>query len=128
MRFFSTTRELTPAMLARFTQVDYDRELALIALQEDTAGPMLGVARYAPNPDGESCEFAVTVDDQWQGSGVAGLLMRALIDAARERGFKTMDGTILKANRRMLRFAKQLGFTVASRPEGGDIVTVALPL
>lgn len=128
MRFFSATRELSPAMLARFTQVDYDRELALIALPEDRPGPMLGVARYTPNPDGESCEFAVTVDDRWQGTGIAGLLMLALIDAARERGFRTMDGTILKANRRMLKFAKQLGFTVSSRPEDSDTVTVALPL
>ena len=70
MRFFGTMRQLTPTMLARFTQVDYDRELALIALPESGEMRMLGVARYMPNPDGESCEFAVTVSDDCHGSGI----------------------------------------------------------
>src|SRR6185369_1640374 len=67
-RFFYLLHELTPAMLARFTQVDYDREMALVALVEASAGPkFVGVARYIANPDQESAEFAVVVADDWQG-------------------------------------------------------------
>ena len=64
LRFFGAGRGLTPAMLARLTQVDYDRELALIALSGDETEQIVGVARFAANPDGESCEFAVAIDDQ----------------------------------------------------------------
>ena len=86
-RFFYRLHDLTPAMLARFTQVDYDREMALVAL-DDGHGPkkapvFVGVARYTTNPDGESAEFAVVVADAWQGRGVGRLLMRRLIECAK---------------------------------------------
>ncbi len=71
---------------------------------------------------------AITVDDAWQGTGVAGLLMASLIDAARERGFRTMEGLVLKSNRKMLKFAKQLGFKVRTNPADVDTVTVERPL
>lgn len=73
-RFFYRLHELTPAMLARFTQVDYGRELALLALTEDMLASegtaIVGIARYIANPDHESAEFPVVVGDAWQGSGV----------------------------------------------------------
>ena len=83
-RFFYRLAELTPAMLARFTQVDYDRELALVALDasdDTTAQAFVGVARYIANPDRTSAEFAVVVADAWQRRGVARVLMRGLIVA-----------------------------------------------
>jgi len=72
-RFMTTLNELPPPMLARLTQIDYDREMAFIAVTTDKDGKEieLGVARYAVNPDGESCEFAIVVDDEWQGRGLA---------------------------------------------------------
>ncbi len=128
MRFFSQARELSESMLARFTQVDYERELALIALLRDSDAPMIGVARYTPNPDGESCEFAVTVADAWQGRGVGSLLMSRLIDAARGAGYRHMTGSVLAANRGMLDLSKALGFHLTRNPEAAELIDVTKPL
>src|SRR5262249_23218399 len=75
-RFFYQLHELTPAMLARFTQVDYDREMALIAIDE-SARPIaiIAVARYIMNADRDSAEFAIVVADAWHRRGVARMLM-----------------------------------------------------
>jgi acetyltransferase len=90
-RFFYRLHELTPQMLARFTQVDYDREMALVAVAPDPGAPegerFVGVARYIANPDGESAEFAIVVADDWQRRGVARGLMTRLDASARRRGF-----------------------------------------
>jgi acetyltransferase len=79
---------------------------------------MLGVARYFPNPDGESCEFAVTVADAWHGRGVGTVLMSRLIGAARAAGYREISGSILRANEAMLRLADELKFE--RRKSGGD--------
>lgn len=130
-RFFYRMHELTPQMLARFTQVDYDRELALVALASVGAGEdrkIVAVARYIRNPDGESAEFAVVVDDAWQGQGVARALMRALAEAARRAGVARLHGAVLRSNHTMLRFVESLGFTTADDPEDPEQVVVSLPL
>ena len=131
-RFFYQLHELTPQMLARFTQVDYDRELALVALAPDPAAPdgedIVGVARYIANPDGESAEFAVVVADRWQGRGVAHALMARLVDAARKRGFARLVGVVLRANPPMLKFVATLGFSVVADPDDADQVIATLPL
>jgi len=131
-RFFYRLHELTPAMLGRFTQVDYDRELALVAIAPDAHGPggvqMVGVARYIGNYDHESAEFAVVVSDSWQGRGVATLLMQSLIACARKKGLQRLVGTVLRANQNMVRFVQRLGFTVRDDPEDGEQVTSELVL
>jgi acetyltransferase len=130
-RFFYRLHELTPQMLARFTQVDYDRELALVALAPTGAGDgqkIVGVARSIRNPDGESAEFAVVVDDAWQGMGVARGLMKLLIDCARTRGLARIEGAVLRANHNMLRFTRSLGFSIADDPEDSEQVIVTLQL
>jgi len=119
-------------MLARFTQVDYDRELALVALVDDPRAPegqsFVGVARYIMNPDRESAEFAIVVADAWQGRGVARMLMQRLIAGARKRGLKRLEGSVLQANRNMLRFVEKLGFTVRDDPDDPEQVTAVLAL
>ena len=131
-RFFYRMSELSPAMLARFTQVDYDRELALVALAaaEDDAPAQrfVGVARYIANPDRTSAEFAVVVADAWQRRGVARVLMRGLIVCAKRRGLERMVGTVLHVNEPMLAFVRSLGFSVADDPEDPTQVTVTLVL
>ena len=131
-RFFYRLNELTPAMLARFTQVDYDRELALLALAADpeaAAGvSMVGIARYIANPDHESGEFAVVVADAWQGRGIAGRLMKTLIACARKKGLRCLVGTVLRVNHNMLRFSRDLGFEVRDDPEDPEQVSVRLHL
>ncbi len=110
-RFMASMRELPPKKLKFFTEIDYDRHMAFVAtIRCEDQEVEIGVARYVATEDPGSCEFAVTVDDAWQGSGVAGLLMISLEDAARERGFKRMEGIVLATNHKMLKFARQLGF------------------
>jgi acetyltransferase len=113
-RFMSTIRELSPQMLARFTQIDYDREMALIAVTaKDGREEEVGVVRYITNPDGTSCEFAIVVDDEWQKYGLGRHLMAQLIEVARSRGLATMSGDILADNRPMLALAASLGFVIS---------------
>src|SRR2546423_5705978 len=110
-RFFYQLHELTPAMLARFTQVDYDRELALVVLEPTSKGEqIIAVARYVANPDRESAEFAIVVGDEWQNRGVARKLMERLIAAAKTRGLVRLQGAVLRTNQKMLRFTTALGF------------------
>jgi acetyltransferase len=128
-RFFYRLHELTPAMLARFTQIDYDRELALVAVHEADGAPcFVGVARYITNPDRESAEFAVVVADAWQGRGVAWLLMERLIDCAKRRGIKRLEGAVLRSNSNMLKFTTALGFVTRDDPETHEQVIVAKEL
>jgi acetyltransferase len=114
MRFMSALKELTPAMLARFTQIDYDREMALVAVMlEGARERQIGVCRYVINPDGASCEFALVVAEAWHGWGLGRHLMERLIEIARTRGLKRMTGQILSANMGMLELAASIGFTLA---------------
>jgi len=130
MRFFNAVRGLSPEMLARLTQIDYDRELALIALsaEQGQAEQIVGVARFAANPDGESCEFAVAIDDQWSGRGVATVLMERLFEAARDGGYSRMTGCVLPENDSMLKLAARLGFTRSKDEDDPSLVKVARAL
>jgi acetyltransferase len=119
-RFMQYVRELSPRMLARFTQLDYDRELALVALWE---GEFVAVGRYAPNADGETAEFALAVADAWQGKGLGHALLERLCDAARGAGYRALYGHILDANREMLELAHHLGFVEAAR-DGSELTVV----
>jgi acetyltransferase len=130
-RFFYRLAELTPAMLARFTQVDYDRELALVAIPAtDDAGPQafVGVARYIANPDRISAEFAVVVADAWQRRGVARVLMKGLIVCAKRRGLERLEGTVLRENETMQAFVRSLGFRIEEDPVDATQVIATLTL
>lgn len=128
-RFMNTVKELAPAMLARLTQIDYDREMAFIATTDNQGTEIeIGVCRYAVNPDRDSCEFAVVVADDWQHRGLARKLMSLLIDTARSRGLKYMNGVFLANNERMLRFVQGLGFALSKDPEDNALVEGVLPL
>ena len=128
-RFFYRLHELTPAMLARFTQIDYDRELALVAVHDVGGVPaFVGVARYITNPDQESAEFAVVVADEWQGRGVARVLMERLLDCARRRGLKRVEGAVLRNNYNMLKFTTALGFETGDDPDAHEQVIVVKEL
>jgi len=132
-RFMQHLHELTPQMLARFTQVDYDRELALIALDAVSGRgkqreKIVAVARYVGNPDGESAEFAITVADAWQGRGLGYAMMEQLIARARDRGYARLIGSVLAINTPMLGLASALGFSRAIDPEDGEQVIVTLDL
>jgi acetyltransferase len=117
-RFMQRLNELTQDMLIRFTQLDYSRELALIAVTDiDDEETEVGVARYTMNPDGKSCEFALVVADEWQHRGIGSRLMKALIASARQQGFSRMNGEILSTNINMQRLAEELGFKLRNDPD-----------
>ncbi len=128
-RFMQHLRTLTPQMLARFTQVDYDRELALVAL-DDSSGTecIIAVARYVANWDKESAEFAIALADAWQGRGLGYAMMKMLIECARRRGFKRLVGSVLVINQAMLDLAEGLGFVAESDPDDRGQLIVTLEL
>jgi acetyltransferase len=86
------------------------------------------VARYITNPDQESAEFAVVVADEWQGRGVARALMERLLDVAKRRGLKRIEGSVLRNNVNMLRFTAALGFASRDDPDASDQVLVVREL
>ena len=128
-RFMGTLRELTPQMLVRFTQIDYDREMAfLAATRAGGKEEEIGICRYSTEPNGQSCEFAVVVGDQWQGRGIGRRLMEELIAVAREKRLKRIIGHVLASNSRMLAFMGELGFTIVSDPADPLVRRVTLDL
>ncbi len=111
-RFMNIMHELSETMLVSLTQIDYSREMALIAVtQEQDKEIALGVARYAVNPDGASCNFALVVADNVTGKGLGQKLLISLMEAAREQGLKTIEGEVLNNNHNMLRLMNRLGFS-----------------
>jgi acetyltransferase len=121
-RFMNTLRELSQSMTARLTQIDYDREMAFVStVEENGEEAEVGVCRYATNPDGESCEFAIVVSDAWAGKGLARKLMNTLIETARAKGLKYMNGDFLANNDRMLKFVASLGFILSNDPEDNTV-------
>jgi len=137
-RFVSSMVELPPSMLARFTLIDYDREMALVAVaKERFAGAdgeiseterIVGVSRYITNPDQSSCEFSLLVADDFKGRGLGSRLMESIMDVAREKGLAEIEGLVLANNPGMLKLMRSLGFTVKPFEEDRDfkLVTHAL--
>ena len=127
-RFFGGVRELPEPDLTHFTHIDYDREMAFIALGVDGAGAgeILGVARACAVPDGTTAEFAVLVRSDVKGQGLGTLLMRKLIRYCRQRGTRKLWGSVLTENAAMLQLAQTLGFRVRKREL--NVVEVALDL
>jgi acetyltransferase len=116
-------------MLARFTQVDYDRELALVAIDDaDGRSKFVCVARYIANPDRESAEFAIVTADAWQGRGVGRMVMQRLIEYAKRRGLSRLEGAVLRSNQNMRRFCEALGFVAHDDPDEPEQVRMVLEL
>ena len=136
MRFVSMLRELTPRMLARYTRIDYHRELALVATVQEPnplhrgypKESIIGFAHYLRNPDGRGAEYALVVGDAWQRCGIGSALMRALINAAQEQGLTYIDGFVLAANRPMLGLMSYLGFRIDPDEEDPGMRRVWLDL
>jgi acetyltransferase len=127
-RFASSLRELSAQMLARYTLIDYDREMALVAVLttrtvEDDGSfneteRIIGVSRYIANPDRSSCEFSLLVDDKFSGQGLGTRLMAEIMDIARDRGMSEIVGLVLRKNRPMLKLMTSLEFEI--RPYDDD--------
>jgi acetyltransferase len=128
-RFMNSVQELTEDMLARLTQLDYSREMALIAVIEEAGVEVeIGVARYAINPDGETCEFALVIADNIAGKGLGQKLMVSLMEAARSKGLSIIEGEVLNNNHRMLKLMSRLGFSIKSSEDDPGVMKVSKPL
>ncbi len=124
-RFFSAMRSLGAEQIMRMTDVDYGREMAIIAVDE--AGNTAGVARLVRNDtDGNSAEFAVVVEPAAKGLGLASALMRAIIAWGKAQGVQEINGQILADNMPMLAFIRRLGFTVERIPGESEILEAKL--
>ena len=129
-RFVSSLTELPPGMLSRFTLIDYDREMALVATHEireaqadgsvTVTQRIVGVSRYVTNVDGKTCEFALAVADDFGGKGLGSRLMLSIMDVAREKGLSEIEGLVLVNNPNMLRLMRSLGYTVKPYAEDAD--------
>jgi acetyltransferase len=121
-------KSLPHHMLVRFTQIDYDREMALVAMDEsENREKMLGVARVIGKPDGDEGEFAVIVGDPWQGRGVGAELLKRCLRIVKERGMQSVWGTALTENKQMLKLARKIGFQI-SQSSGGNEYDMTLDL
>ncbi len=117
-RFMMPVRELPQAMIERFTQIDYGRELALVGIVgEPGEDKIVGVARITPTTIPDRCEFAIVVEEVMQGTGLARALMQRIIEAARQRGYREIEGVVLRENPRMLKFCESMGFTIMPNPD-----------
>ncbi|HET7569096.1 MAG TPA: bifunctional acetate--CoA ligase family protein/GNAT family N-acetyltransferase [Gammaproteobacteria bacterium] len=130
LRFFAPIKTLTHATAARFTQIDYDREMALVLATPDGEAPtaILGFAQLSLDPNIERAEYAVFVCHNMQGKGAATLLSRRLIDYASRRGIREIYADILRNNTRMLKLARELGFDCTSEPNERESVHATLLL
>ncbi len=122
-RFFGTLKALPHSMLVRFTQVDYDREIDMVALEKTNGDKerMLATARVMSDPDGKRAEFAILVGDPWQGKGVGARLLERCLAIAKERGIETVWGIVLHENTGMQALARKLGFKVSRSDEPGEL-------
>jgi acetyltransferase len=125
MRFLKWVHTPSNKLIHFLTDIDYHRCLALVCtVPKGSDEEIVGEARYIANADGKTCEFGLLIEDSWQKTGIAGLLMEALIQGARDEGFAAMEGLVLASNTAMLRFAHGLGFEV--EPMTGDRTTLRI--
>lgn len=129
-RFFSALGELSPAQIARMTQIDYDREMAFVAVEHVPGGPdrTVGVSRLIRDPGGEEAEFAVIVDPSWKGQGLARHLMQRLFAWGEAVGVREVVGQVLSENKPMIAFVRALGFRVRPSAEDTEVMEARLTL
>jgi acetyltransferase len=127
LRFFAPVKEFSHTFIARFTQIDYARAMAFIAINEAT-GEMLGVVRLHSDADFDTAEFAILVRSDQKGHGLGWQLMQLIIAYGRAQAIRTVHGQVLQENAAMLDMCRNLGFQVKADPEDPSLVVVTLSL
>ncbi len=114
-RFFGYIKDITHEMLVKYTQIDYEREMALMAeITENGKKKMIGVVRVVNDKDDQSAEFAIVVADPWQGLGLGSKLMDLILDITKKKGLKSIYAVVLKENETMVEMFKKRGFKLKS--------------
>jgi acetyltransferase len=126
MRFFSPVKEFSHAQAAQLTQIDYDREMAFILVDQGPAelAEIHGVVRLSADPDGERGEFAIVIEDRLTNQGLGTLLMRRMLEYAASRGIGEVYGFVLTENESMLDLCRNLGFRIQTKLDSPGIVQV----
>ena len=127
LRFFTPMKGLSHEMAARLTQIDYDREVALVVEPAGTK-EIWGVVRYAADPDMERAEYAITVRSDMKGQGLGYLLMSRMLEIASDRGLSEIFGSVMRENEPMLKMCRELGFAIGEYPEDPEIARVVRKL
>ena len=120
MRFFTAVTTLTHETIAQLTQIDYQREMAFVAIEKAT-GALLGVVRFFADPDFLRGEFAIIVSSKLKGTGLGRMMMSHLIAYARAEGLERLEGSVLAENEAMLRFCQKLGFSIHDDPDDAGV-------
>jgi acetyltransferase len=130
MRFFVPKRTLPHTFAARMTQIDYDRDMALVLVEPGIPGQVdvYALVSIAADPDGEQAEYAIMVRTDMTGRGLGSLLSGRIIEYCRRRGFKEIVAQVLRENRAMLRLSESLGFRAQPNPEDPGVLDVRLTL
>lgn len=127
LRFFGPFGKPTHEQIARFTQIDYARAMAFVAIDPE-GGALLGVSRLAADPDYTAAEYAIIVRSDMHAHGIGWALMQQLLDYARAEGIGEIFGDVLHVNQKMLQMCRAFGFTVERHPDDLSLVHVRLPL
>jgi acetyltransferase len=127
LRFFAPVKEFGHTFIARFTQIDYARAMAFIAIEE-SPGNMLGVVRLHADANYERGEYAILVRSDLKGRGLGYLLMQMIIEYARAEDLKTIEGQVLAENTAMLAMCRELGFSISPDPSDPDTCIVKLAI
>jgi acetyltransferase len=127
LRFFAPVREFSHEFIARLTQIDYARAIALLAV-DPASGEMLGAVRLHADANFDRGEYAILVRSDLKGHGLGWSLMQIMIEYARWLGLQTIEGQVLRENTTMLRMCRQLGFKIAEDPDDRDVCLVTLPV
>lgn len=126
LRFFGMSKAFSDKLLVRLTQLDYDREMAFVALDQE--GALNGVARLSSDPDHEVAEYAILIRSDLKGRGLGWALLHRLIEYARADGLSRIEGRVLSANSAMLKMCREFGFRLTSDPDDLMVVRVSLDL
>lgn len=132
-RFMHAVNELSPKLIAQFTKLDYDRQIAFVATpdtldERDGTQKVIGVSRYTISNNRLSGEFAIAISDEHSGKGLATLLMKILIEHARSQGLRSIHGDVLRDNTPMKGLMNSLGFQLRNHPQDREIVIYSLDL
>jgi len=125
LRFFAPVREFSHEFIARLTQLDYARAIALLAV-DPANGEMLGAVRLHADANFDRGEYAILVRSDLKGHGLGWRLMQIMIEYARWLGLKTIEGRVLRENTTMLGMCRDLGFAIEQDPEDRDVCIVKL--
>lgn len=127
LRFLAPRKNFPDDMLKRLTQLDYDREMAFVAIAEE-GGELAGIGRFSCDPDHTTAEYGLLVRSDLQGIGLGWALLKRIIDYARADGIARIEGVVLNENHRMLTMAREVGFVVSHHPDEPGLSLASLDL